>query len=953
MELSKQTVYQNNISLLKKNHPAAWIRLSMDNRESATITELVFTENNRPNLIVKTPENELVSIHDTENPGTEAEPFLGMVEKESTGIVLIFGMGLGYLALRLLEQRKKLQKIIIFELNIEFFRLALENMDLTQVLDDSRVILSIGKPENIEEILKPVSRTLMLEDIHTHKFTPCFHINKDYDDLASAVFNIVSSYNIEGATRSIHGKTFIENRLKHLTSMHHNNKLEELAQKFKGVPALVIAAGPSLDKNIEEIQRAVGRAVIISVDTALPALLNHGIKPDFVTSIDYNDPTYEKIANLASNPVAREINLICTSWVATTVTKIFPARTIYWAFGGNFLEQWINSSLGGTMAIDGAGTVAHLNFISARIMGCDPVIFVGQDLAYSYSKEHASDVVFTGTETMEKILKDAIWVKGVNEPEVPTTRVMHGFRTLFEQWIKDSDGSVINATEGGAWIEGAEHMPLSRAIDLYCGKLVSMDVESGQNRVDPSPSMVSMLKKVALAEKTINKADKLADSVLREVHSLQKKKGCFTCLSKLSPKLQKQILTLDSMYNKTDQNSLWELFNENTMEGLRQDEREKKELEQLEGLPDKYLEWLSRSIKRTDRVSKIRQDNLERFKKQINALLSFHSDEKKILDQIHNSPADLPAILSLAEKYYENGDYTLLDNFLSHHKGVESAIIYYYQGVTLLYRREYEKAEHFFNQALSLDNSLENKINTKRFEMAGYYCNWAETLPVVSMGGLENKSGIYMRLKGLKCFPQHEQLRNDFIALAEKDMKKISNTIQEGGTASLSASEEILKAWVDTIINEKEIQQCIPPETAAQFFRYYGKRLLDQKKLNKALENYQQAIKIIPENPDLYIALTDVCFSMNNFDAGLKYLKTAVAIDSKFAEYWNNIGDNLQAQGDFEGAISSYENYFIALPQKIEALKKIGDCHLKLGNIEAANEAHRQFKRLLKDGVIN
>ena len=232
------------------------------------------------------------------------------------------------------------------------------------------------------------------------------------DLLASVVFDLVSEYNIEGATQSLHGKTFVENRLKHLTSMHHDNRLEQLAEKYKGVPALIIAAGPSLDKNIQEIKRAVGKAVLICVDTALPALFNHGITPDFVTSIDYNAPTYEKIADLALDPRSQGINLICTSWVATTVSKIFPARDIFWAFGETPFENWINRSLGGTMNIGGAGTVAHLNFLSAKILGCDPIIFVGQDLAYSYSKEHASQVVFTGTESMEKILEDAVWVKG-------------------------------------------------------------------------------------------------------------------------------------------------------------------------------------------------------------------------------------------------------------------------------------------------------------------------------------------------------------------------------------------------------------------------------------------------------------------------------------------------------------------------------------------------------------
>ncbi|MCK5349054.1 MAG: tetratricopeptide repeat protein, partial [Desulfobacula sp.] len=92
--------------------------------------------------------------------------------------------------------------------------------------------------------------------------------------------------------------------------------------------------------------------------------------------------------------------------------------------------------------------------------------------------------------------------------------------------------------------------------------------------------------------------------------------------------------------------------------------------------------------------------------------------------------------------------------------------------------------------------------------------------------------------------------------------------------------------------------------------------------------------------------IADIYFATMEFDSGLKYLKTAVSLDKKYAVYWYNMGKNLQSQRDYDGAILAYEQYFIALPEKNIALKEIGDCHTKLGNHEAAQEAYQQFEKL-------
>jgi len=139
--------------------------------------------------------------------------------------------------------------------------------------------------------------------------------------------------------------------------------------------------------------------------------------------------------------------------------------------------------------------------------------------------------------------------------------------------------------------------------------------------------------------------------------------------------------------------------------------------------------------------------------------------------------------------------------------------------------------------------------------------------------------------------------------------------------------------------------KCCPDHKAiATEFRQYGKNLLNAKKYQDALEHFHQELSIIPDNPDTYITLVDVYFVLEDFDSGLKYLKAAVDLDKKYAVYWYNMGKNLFAQNDFNGAVIAYENYFKALPENHAVLKEIGDCYQALGQLEAAREAYQQLK---------
>ncbi|NDY70478.1 6-hydroxymethylpterin diphosphokinase MptE-like protein [Desulfobacter hydrogenophilus] len=973
-------IFESNMAFLKKKHPGEWEKIS-GAQDMPNQAELVFKNSDKPNLKLNLSENLSIYFHDADKPGRECDSFLSRIGEESTGVMIILGLGLGYSALEIVRRLKKIKHIIIFELNIEFFLCGLNHLDLSDLLTDNRVILSLGDPGDVSDILKPANRGLMLEDIHTYKLTACFQANNAYEQLAASVFNYASDCNMEGSTKTIHGQQFFENRIKHLTSIHHDNLLEELSYKFKGIPALIVAAGPSLDKNIDEISRAVGKAVIISVDAALPSLLARGIKPDFVTAIDYQELTYEKIAGVAANPLSRDINLICTSWVTPVVPKVFPAKNIFWAFGHHALESWINTSLGGELAVGAAGTVAHLNFISAKVMGCDPVIFVGQDLAFSENKDHSSNVVLTNKESMDTMLKDGrniLWVKGVNGPDVPTTRVFFSYKLAFEEMIEGAKGKFINATEGGAVIEGTENITLASAIERFCKNPVVVDEEVKPKKTNLEKSMRTTLNKLKNLEKIIDKADRLSVSVLRDVDKLKGNGKRLTSLSKLPLKLQKKIVDLDSCHNRADKNQLWSIFDDMTMDGMREDEREKKEIETLEKEPEKYLEWLSKSVVRTDRVNKLRIKNLTKFKKQLNELIVYHNNEKALLAKIErNNPnsqgktgaaaktnnknpfpvnpqleapikAEVQDILELTRIYYQSEDYVLLEKLLVRYSSGldEFAEINFYLGVIALFRSEYEKANNYFKSALTLDSSYKERIFDKGYEIADFYFKKAvpegKTIPSDAYSNRMRN----LLLRGLKCCSYHKNLKAFFRKVVEYDMQTARQSLETQDKEKIETNRQIFENLVGTEINEKEFQNSMDKFAVANFYHVYGDLLIEEKEYQKALDSFQKALTDLPDEPGLYISITDTYFALGDFNSGLETLKKAVDLDKNYAVYWDNIGDILQAQKDYNGAIMAYERYFLALPEQVGALKKIGDCYKNLDNLEAALEAYRQFKKL-------
>jgi hypothetical protein len=249
---------------------------------------------------------------------------------------------------------------------------------------------------------------------------------------------------------------FSSNVFSNLGRMIESVPFRAFRERFRGLPAVVIAGGPSLGKNGIQLRKASNRAVLFSVDTALRYLDFCGVKPDFAVSMDFT----HNASHYFDGAAGPETFLLVDPEVHPRVVREYPGPVTFCDIEHKAICEWLRECVGDFGVLPKGISVSHTAFSAALYAGCDPIVFVGQDLAYSQNRSHVSGATHgVLVENGEKDIRVPGWFGPVR-----TSNSLKVFLDHFEEWIASLDRRVINATEGGAQIRGAEHMPLREAI---------------------------------------------------------------------------------------------------------------------------------------------------------------------------------------------------------------------------------------------------------------------------------------------------------------------------------------------------------------------------------------------------------------------------------------------------------------------------------------------------------
>lgn len=478
---------------------------------------------------------------------------LGEVHKYAP--VFLFGTGNGSYLKALIHNTQKEVNVVVYEPSVTIFLTMLEKIDLSEEIEDRPIAFIIeGLNENeykpvMHKVLVYENLEFLKEEIHpNYKEFFADKLIEKVKILQKQVESMFVQINTGTKMSSELAKNILCN-MKYICEGYNTKKLSEVVP-YQGA-AILVSAGPSLNKNIHELKKAKNKAFILAVDTAIKPLIRAGIVPDAFVTIDAKKPLH-----LVDIEGAENIPVIAPTSAANAILEHQKAKKIFY-FDGYMIPFHIYLMNGKIFPdVSSGGSVACSGLSLLYKMGFDTIILMGQDLAYTGNKSHADG---TFQETMpEENTKNMIMVKANDGGKLPTRTDFKIYLDWFGMYIKGMkehrNVRVINATEGGAYIEGTEISALKDIIAEVCHE--EIDFSACIDKIQPEFSLeerkkaVEYLHKIPEEFEVIRKNAVALKKVYRKLEKISKsgnidKNGCLKQLKKIK-KLSKQVKSKDS-----------------------------------------------------------------------------------------------------------------------------------------------------------------------------------------------------------------------------------------------------------------------------------------------------------------------------------------------------------------------------------------------------------------------
>lgn len=449
-------------------------------------------------------------------------------------VYIIFGLSNFRCVKELIKNVGKESAILLYEPDKNIFMKAIEKIDITDVIKNDEVVLCINgiNDEVFGEFVAIVMNNYALMRLTKYCCMPNY--DKLYPEIwRDVIRNIKEKYEsviLSRNTEILMASEFIRNKVSTCRDIIREYSIVQLRKELykikniKNIPAIIVSAGPSLDKNINELKQAKGKAFILVVDTALKALLKRDIIPDLIITIDSHKPPV-----LFMHPRFKDIPMVVCDCSNYELYLFHKGKRFYFSETDSYISYIYEKGTGEKLyPTETGGSVANNAFSLANILGFKNIILVGQDLAYTDKKKHTTDAYGNSDDNLLKDNKKYFEVDDVYGNKVYTESNMNLYCKWFEsQIVRYTDLNVIDATEGGAKIEGSEIMTLKEAIERECK--TDIDFEK----------IIAEIKRLITDEKAdeiLQEIDNMPDDLLSEKDKLKKYKRKYEKLEELSRK---------------------------------------------------------------------------------------------------------------------------------------------------------------------------------------------------------------------------------------------------------------------------------------------------------------------------------------------------------------------------------------------------------------------------------
>jgi len=433
-----------------------------------------------PTMIVPTRDGRRVHLHSKHRPIDEAKRLVDPIDAQQGVFFNIHGLGLGYTLELLFDRAGDEAVFCVFEPDLLLIRTALETRDLSRVIDSRRVHF-FWQADKSDLFVRLMPQTPMVT-LGMHEVLHAASIQRDsefHEQMQAWLAEFASFCKTNMNTLVMNGRRTLENIARNLGWYTATACPSRLKDRYKDKPALIVSAGPSLRKNKHLIQQMVGKSAIIAVQTTLQPLLEMGVEPDFVTALDYHDICTRFFEKL---PKGIKTELVAEPKATNLIFSLNPGPLT--VIGNDTAESLLREMRLNKTGLPSGSTVAHLAYYLAEHLGCNPIIFVGQDLGFSdglyYSPGTSYEDVWRPElgrfctiemKQWEQIVRERPIMRKIPDQQgrpMYTEERLFSYLQQFERDFLRTPTKIIDATEGGAAKRGTTVMSLADAIAEYC-----------------------------------------------------------------------------------------------------------------------------------------------------------------------------------------------------------------------------------------------------------------------------------------------------------------------------------------------------------------------------------------------------------------------------------------------------------------------------------------------------
>lgn len=478
-------------------------------------------------------------------PLAEAANLAGTVDLEANGGVCVLGFGLGYHCRVLGERLTDKGVVVCYEPDVGLLRAVLEKVDHSGWIGSGHFVL-LTDPDDRPSLatgLRGVEGIVTLGAKILEHPASVKRLGEGGARFAQRFAEVLRATRTTIVTTLVQSEVTLRNMLMNLDRYATGRGVSELTGAAAGRPAIVVSAGPSLARNIAELAKPGVREkfVIIATQTTLKPLLRAGVKPHFVTALDYHEISRRFYEGLTPADV-EGVTLVAESKANPVILDGFPGAVR--CPSDERMQMLLGTGLPASPgSLPSGGTVAHLAYYLARHLGCDPVVLVGQDLGFTDGQYYAAGAaihdVWAGELGAFRTLEMFEWERIVREKSLlhkredvfgrpiysdeQMTTYLQQFEVEFAGDVR-AGRRVIDATEGGVAKRGAVPMALAEVVELFgMGPDVSLP-EADEPLYAPAtriPALIEHLGRVRLDAAKVAHLSRRAGDALREMQKHQ------------------------------------------------------------------------------------------------------------------------------------------------------------------------------------------------------------------------------------------------------------------------------------------------------------------------------------------------------------------------------------------------------------------------------------------------